>query len=201
MAVSAFDLFKIGIGPSSSHTVGPMRAAARFAEEATRRGLLDATATVNLQMSLSTKESVTVTGEAPLIDTASTTTGSNYTAKVIDKLPVGRNYASIVLSQPGVQTDSGETQGRAALEAAGVHVLGSYVGERRANEFPRLPVRQGEKVFVWFARVDGMRNYERAMTSLRGTAGAGRAGQWLVPDLEERPAQVLRLGPASRSRL
>jgi len=32
MAVSAFDLFKIGIGPSSSHTVGPMRAAARFVQ-------------------------------------------------------------------------------------------------------------------------------------------------------------------------
>ncbi|MBB1088183.1 L-serine ammonia-lyase [Lysobacter sp. SG-8] len=32
MAVSCFDLFKIGIGPSSSHTVGPMRAAARFVE-------------------------------------------------------------------------------------------------------------------------------------------------------------------------
>jgi L-serine dehydratase len=30
MAVSVFDLFKIGIGPSSSHTVGPMRAASRF---------------------------------------------------------------------------------------------------------------------------------------------------------------------------
>jgi L-serine dehydratase len=30
MAVSTFDLFKIGIGPSSSHTVGPMRAACRF---------------------------------------------------------------------------------------------------------------------------------------------------------------------------
>src|SRR6516165_4668763 len=32
MAISAFDLFKIGIGPSSSHTVGPMRAAGMFAE-------------------------------------------------------------------------------------------------------------------------------------------------------------------------
>jgi L-serine dehydratase len=30
MAVSTFDLFNIGIGPSSSNTVGPMRAAARF---------------------------------------------------------------------------------------------------------------------------------------------------------------------------
>jgi L-serine dehydratase len=32
MAISVFDLFKIGIGPSSSHTVGPMRAAAMFTE-------------------------------------------------------------------------------------------------------------------------------------------------------------------------
>lgn len=33
MSVSTFDMFKIGIGPSSSHTVGPMRAAAMFARE------------------------------------------------------------------------------------------------------------------------------------------------------------------------
>jgi L-serine dehydratase len=33
MAVSVFDLFSIGVGPSSSHTVGPMRAAKSFAEE------------------------------------------------------------------------------------------------------------------------------------------------------------------------
>lgn len=32
MAISVFDLFRIGIGPSSSHTVGPMRAALRFVE-------------------------------------------------------------------------------------------------------------------------------------------------------------------------
>lgn len=31
MAISVFDLFSIGIGPSSSHTVGPMRAARMFA--------------------------------------------------------------------------------------------------------------------------------------------------------------------------
>jgi L-serine dehydratase len=36
--ISAFDLFSIGIGPSSSHTVGPMRAAVRFAREAGARG-------------------------------------------------------------------------------------------------------------------------------------------------------------------
>src|SRR5262245_978781 len=73
---------------------------------------LDATATVNLSLSLSTTAEVTVTGEAPLVDTQSTTTGSNFSAKVIDKLPVGRNYADIVFTQPGVQADFGETQGR-----------------------------------------------------------------------------------------
>jgi len=86
---------------------------------------LDATATVNIQMPLATKEAVTVTGEAPLVDLTSTTTGSNYQAKIIDKLPVGRNYASIVLSQPGVQTDSGETQGRSLA----ISVYGSTSAE------------------------------------------------------------------------
>ncbi len=40
MAVSAFDLFKIGIGPSSSHTVGPMRAARLFVASLQSGGLL-----------------------------------------------------------------------------------------------------------------------------------------------------------------
>ena len=38
--ISVFEIFKIGIGPSSSHTVGPMLAAAEFAGEAEARGLL-----------------------------------------------------------------------------------------------------------------------------------------------------------------
>ncbi|HXP22242.1 MAG TPA: L-serine ammonia-lyase [Streptosporangiaceae bacterium] len=41
MSISAFDLFKIGIGPSSSHTVGPMRAAAMFAGSLSADGVLD----------------------------------------------------------------------------------------------------------------------------------------------------------------
>jgi len=51
MAVSTFDLFKIGIGPSSSHTVGPMRAAARFAEKWLRQaGMLDRVARVRAEV-------------------------------------------------------------------------------------------------------------------------------------------------------
>ena len=47
MAVSVFDLFKIGIGPSSSHTVGPMRAARLFALRLAHDGLLERTARVH----------------------------------------------------------------------------------------------------------------------------------------------------------
>ena len=40
MSISVFDLFKIGIGPSSSHTVGPMKAALQFARELKASGRL-----------------------------------------------------------------------------------------------------------------------------------------------------------------
>jgi L-serine dehydratase len=51
MAVSIFDLLKIGIGPSSSHTVGPMRAAARFVDhQLVQKGLLDQVARVHAEL-------------------------------------------------------------------------------------------------------------------------------------------------------
>ncbi|HEY8710420.1 MAG TPA: L-serine ammonia-lyase [Burkholderiaceae bacterium] len=50
MAVSVFDLFKIGIGPSSSHTVGPMRAARLFAVRLQHDGQLAATQRVCAQL-------------------------------------------------------------------------------------------------------------------------------------------------------
>jgi L-serine dehydratase len=50
MAISVFDLFTIGIGPSSSHTVGPMRAARRFAERLKEAGLLPKTARVRAEL-------------------------------------------------------------------------------------------------------------------------------------------------------
>ena len=50
MSLSVFDLFKIGIGPSSSHTVGPMRAAVRFVDGLRRDDLLAATASVRVEL-------------------------------------------------------------------------------------------------------------------------------------------------------
>ncbi|WP_214106026.1 L-serine ammonia-lyase [Acrocarpospora catenulata] len=48
MAISVFDLFKIGIGPSSSHTGGPMAAAHKFARGLRQDGLLEKTASVQV---------------------------------------------------------------------------------------------------------------------------------------------------------
>ena len=50
MHISVFDLFKIGIGPSSSHTVGPMNAARRFAEGLREGGLLDRVTGVKVEL-------------------------------------------------------------------------------------------------------------------------------------------------------
>jgi len=50
MAISAFDLFKIGIGPSSSHTVGPMRAARMFVHGLQTSGQLAAVARVQTDL-------------------------------------------------------------------------------------------------------------------------------------------------------
>ncbi|MDF3197829.1 MULTISPECIES: L-serine ammonia-lyase [unclassified Pseudomonas] len=50
MAISVFDLFKIGIGPSSSHTVGPMRAAALFVQGLRERDVLEQVRRVEVQL-------------------------------------------------------------------------------------------------------------------------------------------------------
>jgi L-serine dehydratase len=50
MSLSVFDIFKIGIGPSSSHTVGPMNAARRFVLDLEQEGLLARTVKVSVQL-------------------------------------------------------------------------------------------------------------------------------------------------------
>src|SRR3546814_20806015 len=50
MTLSVFDIFKIGIGPSSSHTVGPMRAARNFARNLQSRSLLPQVAALSIDL-------------------------------------------------------------------------------------------------------------------------------------------------------
>jgi quinol monooxygenase YgiN len=79
-----------------------------------------------------------------------------------------------------------------ALAAAGVPVIASYVPETQPNNFPRLPVRQGEKVFVWFTRVPDQVAWDRARAALSVPK---------LADFEERAPQILRLSPTRRSLL
>lgn len=66
MAISVFDLFSIGIGPSSSHTVGPMRAARTFTSRLAQEGLQQRTAQVRAQL----YGSLALTGKGHGSDTA-----------------------------------------------------------------------------------------------------------------------------------
>jgi L-serine dehydratase len=50
MTLSVFDIFKVGLGPSSSHTMGPMRAAREFASGLKRDGLLAATQEIAVRL-------------------------------------------------------------------------------------------------------------------------------------------------------
>ncbi len=81
------------------------------------------------------------------------------------------------------------------LARAGLPLLGAYVTEPTPNNFPKLPVRQAEKVFVWFTRAQHESSYEQALAKLNSSLAAELA------DHQERQAQVLRLAPTSRSLL
>jgi NIPSNAP protein len=72
------------------------------------------------------------------------------------------------------------------VEAAGIHTRASYVTETRPNNFPRLPVRENDHVFVWFATFADAGDCERAMARLTA-----------FPN----PFEVLRLEPTPRSEL
>ncbi len=64
--ISSFDIFKIGIGPSSSHTVGPMNAGKSFIDELTRCGLVATTDRVSVDL----YGSLALTGKGHATDTA-----------------------------------------------------------------------------------------------------------------------------------
>lgn len=64
--LSVFELFKVGIGPSSSHTMGPMRAAAAFCAELAASGALASTHTVTIDLF----GSLALTGVGHAIDRA-----------------------------------------------------------------------------------------------------------------------------------
>lgn len=86
------------------------------------------------------------------------------------------------------------------LRAAGVTVQGAYVTERSPNNFPRLPVRENENVFVWFSSFADPSDHERCLVRLAGSA-AWRAIAGELRTKRKGPTEVLRLEPTPRSLL
>src|SRR5262245_5178746 len=100
----------ISLPPGSYKVKGSLSGFTTVEKLATVR--LDAAVTVQMQLQVSAKEELVVTGEAPVVDTTSAESGTSIRQEVAQKLPVGRNYSSVVAIQPGVGTDQSETQGR-----------------------------------------------------------------------------------------
>lgn len=111
--------------------------------------------------------------------------------------------ATICLLAPSVGDDFGAFFERAvapALTEAGAMILASYASEHSPNSYPRLPIREGEDVFVWFARFPDLAAYERHLDALaRSRRWSGDIAPALIELVEGTP-EVRRLVPTARSR-
>ncbi|MDB4908206.1 MAG: hypothetical protein JWO05_2990 [Gemmatimonadetes bacterium] len=86
------------------------------------------------------------------------------------------------------------------LTGAGAPVIATFLPERSSNNFPRLPVREGEHVFVWFTRFPDLGAYEQFQRTLATTPGWRDSVEVELSSMVREP-QVLRLAPTVRSRL
>jgi hypothetical protein len=85
--------------------------------------------------------------------------------------------------------------------AAGATTLAYFVSEQSENTFPALPVRQGENVFVWFARFSDPSACDRY---LAGLAQSQLWRQTIAAELGhrlKRTPEILKLSPTGRSLL
>jgi hypothetical protein len=99
--------------PPGTYTVTASLSGFKKVEHGGIKVSLDAVAAVPVRMEISVTQEIVVTGETPVVDTTDTSNGINVRQDVIQKLPLGRNYAQAVEINPGVQQDSADTQGRA----------------------------------------------------------------------------------------
>ena len=91
MKHSLFELFKVGIGPSSSHTMGPMRAALRFAGELEAAALTSQTASIQVDL----YGSLALTGHGHGTDRAVLLGLSGQTPEGIDPAEIDERLATI----------------------------------------------------------------------------------------------------------
>lgn len=89
---------------------------------------------------------------------------------------------------------------RPVLESTGAEGVATLVTEPSPNTYPRLPVREGEWVFIWFARFPSASSYERHLADL-AQSRRWHAIEQELDGLLAGPAQRLELIPTRRSAL
>jgi quinol monooxygenase YgiN len=87
---------------------------------------------------------------------------------------------------------------RPVVTGAGASILAYFVTENSANNFPALPVREGEQVFVWFSRFEDVAAYEQHAAALARSRRWSEVSDALACRLKGRP-EVRKLLPTARS--
>jgi hypothetical protein len=88
-----------------------------------------------------------------------------------------------------------------ALIDSGGSILAYFVTEHSKNTFPALPVREGENVFVWFARFNDPATYELHVAALARSPGwRDEISKELERRLKQAP-EIVKLSPTARSLL
>jgi hypothetical protein len=89
---------------------------------------------------------------------------------------------------------------RPELTAMGISILAAFVRETAPNNFPRLPIREGEHVFVWFSMCADQADYDGQLVAL-GASPTWRSIADILLNQLKTPLEVLRLLPTPRSEL
>ena len=85
------------------------------------------------------------------------------------------------------------------LVAAGVQPIARLVTEESANNFPRLPIREHDRTFVWLARWRSLENHDAFLSRFRALSGwRDSAQEAILPALMRKPER-LRLAPTQHS--
>ena len=90
---------------------------------------------------------------------------------------------------------------RPRLATTGVRIIASFLTENAPNTFPKLPVREGETVFVWLAAFPEMHDYRQHLSALRaGPDWREHAPEHILHQFARKP-EVLLLAPTPHSQL
>ena len=94
-----------------------------------------------------------------------------------------------------------EQKMKPTLTEAGALIVAYFITEDSANNFPALPVREGENVFVWFAGFEDQAEYENYAAALANSKVWNEEILKSLTQQQTRVPEQLRLSPTARSRL